>query len=59
MKLEKIKELQDLATQLTGIKPVYDKEYQRLNYEYETHKINGNHVAQKRSKIFKSSKRHL
>lgn len=58
MKFDERKKLEDMATELTNIKPIRNKEYTRLTYENH-----GGHdhtkYKQKRSNIFKSEKRYL
>jgi len=58
-KYQKMKELEEIATQLTGIKPIYDKEYQAVTYVKGKISYDSNLIIQNRSKVFKSSKRHL
>lgn len=46
--------LEDIATCLTGIPPIKDKEYQKIIYVK-----NNNKVKQTRSNLYKSTKRFL
>ena len=52
---KKQKELDEIATKLTGIQPINDYEYQRMEYEKRNSKQGGS--IQKRKEFFKSSKR--
>ena len=53
MKAKNQKELDDLASLLTGIDPIVDYEYQRLIY---SHKTKGK-SKQERKELFKATKR--
>lgn len=51
---KKKKEFERIATELTGIKPIHDKEYQRIIYKKDNKKGSSN-----RGKIYKSKRRYL
>lgn len=50
--------LEDIATKLTGIDPIYDKEYQRITYEKQDKK-SGRKSSSHRTVIYKSKRRYL
>jgi hypothetical protein len=53
MKWNSVKELEDKATQITGIDPIVDYEYQRMSYS----KGMKGQVKQHRHELFKARKR--
>lgn len=53
------KKLDEIATELTGIKPIEDKEYQHISYERIPIKDGVRKIVQKRTKIFKTSRKRI
>lgn len=55
---KEMKKLEKIATEITGINPVEDREYQKINYETLPTKY-GKLSIGKRTNIYKSKRRKL
>lgn len=58
-KLIMLKKIEEIASKLTGIKPIEDREYTRLTYVKEGTKHSVSKSMQRRSRLFKSSRKRI